>query len=128
MSHPSRVLIVDDDRDIRANLADILDDAGFCTVTASDGYSALEQMVPPENDQRFDLCLLDFKMPGMDGVELFEHLLKIDPQIRAIMLTAYAGEDGVQRAIDAGTWKVLRKPIDIRELLDSIKAAIADDG
>jgi CheY-like chemotaxis protein len=121
-----RILIVDDDQDILANLSDILTDLGYQTDTAPDGEAAIvkvEELCPDEDSCQYDLCLLDFKMPGMDGVELYEKILEHNPKLRAIMITAYAGDDGVQRAVDAGTWKVLRKPVDIKLLLGMISEA-----
>ena len=120
-----RILIVDDDPDIRANIADILEDLGYHTDTASDGTVALNKMCMQSGDPdcRYDLCLLDFKMPGMDGAELFERIHQKCPDVRAIMITAYAGDDGVQKAIDAGTWKVLKKPVDVESLIELIVEA-----
>ncbi len=123
-----RILIVDDDSDILANLSDILGEAGYRTETASGGYVALEKLSAverlrnssPEVDNDFDLCLLDFKMPGMDGAELLNRIHAKNPHLRAIMLTANAGDDGVQRAIQAGISRVLQKPVDIPSLLGLI--------
>lgn len=123
-----RILIVDDDEDILANLSDILDDLGYETDTANCGEDAMgivRQICPDEESCQFDLCLLDFKMPGIDGVELYQKITALNPKLRAIMITAYAGDDGVQRAIEAGTWKVLRKPVDIEQLLRTIREAVA---
>ena len=122
-----RILIVDDDVDNLANLSDILEERGYQTETAVNGACALEKLQhdSPDDYCKFDLCLLDFKMPGMDGVELYRNILSAHPGLRAIMITAFAGEDGVQRAEAAGTWKVLRKPVDIELLLGMISEAIA---
>ena len=122
-----RILIVDDDADNLANLSDILSEHGYQTETACDGQVALEKVANdhlPENSP-FDLCLLDFKMPGMDGAELLEKIHSTSPDLPAIMITAYAGDDGVQRAFAAGSWKVLSKPVDIQSLLTMIEQAIA---
>ena len=110
------ILIVDDDKDITSNLADILGDLGYLVATANDGQSALELV----HQNEFDIALLDFKMPDTDGASLYEQIRKAQPKLVAIMITAYAGSDGVERAKDAGTWKVLRKPVDIRDLVDLI--------
>jgi len=121
-----RILIVDDDRDTLVNLSDILTDMGYETDTAGTGEDAIdkvEEQRPSEKDCQYDVCLLDFKMPGMDGVELYKRILAHDPGIRAIMITAFAGEDGIRRAREAGTWKVLRKPVDIKVLLAMIREA-----
>ncbi len=122
-----RILIVDDDCDILANLSDILVDEGYDTVTAPDGETAIELVTKTCSDQgenSYDLCLLDFNMPGMDGVELFQRIQSYSPDLRAIMITAYAGDDGIERARLAGTWQVLKKPVEIRELLQMIRKAI----
>lgn len=116
------VLVVDDDVDISTNLCDILNDIGYRTDMAHDGESALHLL---ENDS-FDFALLDFKMPGMDGATLLGELRKLDPNLVAIMITAFAGNEGVQRAIDAGTWKVLPKPVDIPKLLQLLKQSMED--
>lgn len=119
-----RILIVDDDHDIRTNLSDILMDIGYETDTAACGQDAIAKIEScPVGDTLYDLCLLDFKMPGLDGVQLYEKILVRSPGLKAIMITAFAGEDGIQRAKDAGTWKVLKKPIDIPELLTIISDA-----
>lgn len=126
--HNARILIVDDDPDIRANISDILIELGYYTETAADADVAMKKIShvdPADNCCRFDLCLLDYKMPGMDGAELFEKINQMYPELRAIMITAYAGDEGVQRALDAGTWKVLRKPVDMPSLIGLIEEAVA---
>lgn len=126
---PFRILIVDDDEDIRVNLGDILTDRGFDIDTAADGEIALNKISTSNPSGKadelgqFDLCLLDFKMPGMSGAELFQKIRNRCPHIRAIMITAYAGDDGIQQAREAGTWKVLSKPVDVESLLQLIVQA-----
>ncbi len=123
-----RILIVDDDEDILKNLSDILGDIGYQTDTArcaEDAICKIKQFCTCQAQCQYDLCLLDFKMPGIDGVELYERILKLNPNLRAIMITAYAGDDGIQRAIEAGAWKVIRKPVNIDRLLGSIKEAVS---
>lgn len=124
MTDSYRILIVDDDLDILANLSDILSELGYDIITAASGQQALEKLDESDEGQRLDLCLLDFKMPGMDGVELLEKIHERRPDVPAIMVTAYAGEDGDRRAMEAGTWKVMRKPVDVRLLIGMIGQAI----
>ena len=126
-SNRFRILIVDDDLDSLASVSDILDDVGFDTYTASSGEQALTRYFEGSADSTppaFDLCVLDFKMPGMDGVQLYEEMRKLTPDMRAILLTAYAGDDGISRAKRAGTWKVLRKPVDVQLLLELIRTVL----
>ncbi len=126
MTDSYRILIVDDDLDILANLSDILSELGYEIITAASGQEALEKLSELDSSEsgRLDLCLLDFKMPGMDGVELLEKIHESRPEVPAIMVTAYAGEDGDRRAMEAGTWKVMRKPVDVRLLIGMIGQAI----
>ena len=113
------ILVVDDDKDITANVADILSDLGYDADVANDGESALELA----KSNRYDIALLDFKMPGMDGADLYRRIKASQPHVVAIMVTAYAGSNGVERAINAGTWKVLRKPVDIAQLMSLVDEA-----
>lgn len=114
--NPKLVLVVDDDVDICANIKDILDDLGYCTHVAYDGASALQLV----DSHQYDVAVLDFCMPGMDGAMLHDEIVKRQSQIAAIMVTAYAQGDGAQRARDSGIQQVLRKPVDLGELLPLI--------
>lgn len=116
------ILVVDDDRDIAINMSDVLTDLGYHIDIASDAESALRLV----EINAYDIALLDFKMPDMDGVALYEQIKELQPTVVGIMLTAYAGSDGLDRAIRAGTWQVLRKPIDFEKLLGLIQL-VADN-
>ena len=120
MTTEHSVLIIDDNEDIRMNIKDILDDLGYQTDTAEDGPTALGMI----RDRSYDVALVDFKMPGMDGATLYREIRKLRPEIVAIMITAYAGSTGAQDALDAGTWKVLRKPVDFPQLLSMINQVV----
>ncbi len=113
------ILVIDDDVDIATNVCDILHEFGYRVNMAHDGASALKLA----RGTTYDLALLDFKMPDMDGAELYEEIKAIQPSLVAIMITAYAGNDGVQRARNAGTRHVLRKPVDVSQLLSLIEKA-----
>ena len=123
---PPCILIVDDDADTLANLSDILSDKGFCVSSASDGEVALAKIAHgcPLLDRQFDLCLVDYKMPGMNGAELLEKIQQSEPGLRAIMITAYSGDQGARDAVDAGATTVLAKPVDIDHLLELIETAV----
>lgn len=111
------VLIVDDDTDICLNLKDILDDLGYRSEIANDGPAALRLL----SQQRYDIALLDFKMPLMDGASLYREVRERSPETLAIMITAHAGHEGMIRAPEAPTWKILRKPVDLAKLLSLIQ-------
>ncbi len=114
-----KILVVDDDVDICQNMCDILGEYGYHADMAHDGASALKLL----GAHRYDVALLDFRMPDTDGAALYEQIKQMQPSLVAIMVTAYAGSDGVQRAKDAGTWHVMRKPVDIGDLLGLIESA-----
>lgn len=122
MAEEKTVLIVDDDEDICCNVRDILEDLGYRADTAHDGPSALRLV----QEKSYDVALLDFKMPGMDGATLYKNIKRMRPETVAIMVTAYAGDDGIERARDAGTWRVLRKPVRMDELLQLVDKAAQD--
>ena len=111
------VLIVDDDIDTAINISDILVDFGYTTNKAHDGESALHLA----EQNQYDVILLDFKMPGMDGATLFRRIKKLQPYIVAIMISCFARSDDVERAIEAGVRQVMRKPVDVGQLLELIK-------
>lgn len=115
-----RILVVDDDRDTCANLQDILGDLGYSVDVAYDGPSALELV----QKTRYDVALLDLKMPGMDGVELYRRIKALRSGTVAMIVTAYAGSDTAQSAIEAGAWRILSKPVDFSSLLALVDEAL----
>lgn len=114
------ILVVDDDADICRNLADILGDLGHHVETAHDGASALELV----RSRRFDVALLDLKMPGMDGLQLYREIKRLRPSMVAIIVSAYATRETADEAREAGAWQVLAKPVDLSKLLPLIDEAI----
>ena len=87
--HPPSILVVDDEPDIRENLCDILTDLGYVVDTAGDGPSALHLV----REKHYDVALLDLRMPGMDGLELYRRIKKIRAGTVAMIVTAYAADE-----------------------------------
>lgn len=114
------VLVVDDEPDTCRNLADILTELGYSVETALDGAAALALV----QQRPFDVALLDFKMPGMDGVTLYREIKKVRPDLVAILVSAHASREIQQSARDAGTWKFLSKPVDPGHLLPLVEEAV----
>lgn len=114
-----RVLVVDDDPDIVANLCDILKDLGYHADAATSPCQAIQLVV--END--YDVALLDYKMPKLDGAALCEQIGQRRPAIVPIMITAYADADGIDRADKAGVWRVISKPVNLKDLIPLIERA-----
>ena len=94
-------------------LREFLTQEGYQVQAAADGPEALALL----RRQAFDLLLIDFRLAGMTGLELLQEAKKLDPEIEAIMMTAYATIAAAVAAIKAGTQDYLIKPIDLDELL-----------
>lgn len=120
MNKISSILVVDDEVDTCKNLSDILTDLGYAVDCAYDGPSALEMV----KRKAYDVALLDFKMPGMDGLTLYREIKKLRAGTVAIVVTAYAAGDTKAQALAAGAWQVLAKPVDFRKLLSLVDEAL----
>lgn len=116
----SSILVVDDDVDTCCNLSDILSDQGYHVDLAHDGSSALELV----RKKSYDVALLDFKMPGMDGLELYRRIKRLRAGTVAIIVTAYATASMADDAGAAGVWRVIPKPIDLPNLLRLIEQTL----
>ena len=115
-----RILIVDDEPDTCANLSDILTDLGYHVDTAHDGFAALELV----KKQPYDVALLDLRMPGMDGLELYRRMREVSAGTVAIVVTAYAGSDTAKSIRAAGAWQIVPKPVDTGNLLGLVGQAL----
>ena len=117
----SRILIVDDEADTCANLSDIFCDMGYHVDTANDGLEALQLI---ETNARYDVALLDLRMPGMDGLELYRKIKQKSAGTVALIVTAYASSPTAKSVIMAGARKLVSKPVDIGYLLRLIEEAV----
>ena len=116
-SRKTSVLVVDDLRSIRLTLGRILEDKGYNVVTAEDGYQAIEAV----GKTHFDIVFMDIKMPGINGVQTFREVKKIDPEAAVIMMTAFSVEDLVKEALEEGAYAIIYKPFDIDSLIALIE-------
>ena len=114
------ILVVDDDMDTCRNLSDILTDLGCRVDVAHDGLTALELV----QQNPYDVALLDYKMPGMDGLTLYREIKKLRAGTVAIVVTAYAGGRTAEEALAAGAWQVLPKPVDFPKLPHLVDEAL----
>jgi DNA-binding NtrC family response regulator len=116
----TNILVVDDLKGSRLTLGGILEDEGHNVVLAENGYQAIEaaKQIP------FDLIFMDIKMPGINGVQTFREVKKVNPQAAVIMMTAYSVEDLVREALEEGAYAVVYKPFDIEHVVSIIEAAL----
>jgi two-component system response regulator HydG len=108
-----RVLVADDEASARSGMASLLRDEGFEVVLAEDGPSALARF----EETGPDVLVTDLKMPGMDGIDLMRRVREIDPDVIAVLVTAYADVETAVRAMREGAEHYLTKPIQLDELL-----------
>lgn len=111
-----RALVVDDDRSMVQTLSDVLELKGWAVRPAYSGASAVQAAI----EEDFDVVLMDVKMPGIDGVDAFKAMKQLRPNIRVILMTAYAAPERLNEAQQAGVMRVLSKPVNIGELLDML--------
>ena len=121
-------LFVDDEVEFLQLMEKRLSRRGMTIVTAPDGQSALdivtEAMKQPET--MFQVVVMDVRMPGMDGFEVLRSVKKSNPQVQVIILTGHGGDAEEQTAYRMGAYNFLKKPMDIDELLNSIRVAYRD--
>jgi len=108
----AKVLVVEDDPDIRAILAVFLGDKGFNVKVADSGHRALELL----GEEPVDLILSDVRMPGMTGMELLRTVKERDPEIELVLMSAYSCVRDAVEAIQLGAADYVEKPIDFRRL------------
>jgi two-component system response regulator HydG len=116
----TNVLVVDDLKSIRLTLGGILEDEGYNVVLAEDGYKAIEAA----KRTPFDLVFMDIKMPGINGVQTFREIKKINPEAVVVMMTAYSVEGLVKQALVEGAYAVVYKPFDIDDIVSVIDSAL----
>jgi CheY-like chemotaxis protein len=104
---------VDDDAATCASLSDILTDLGYGVSVACDGHAALQLV----QQQPYGLALLDYRMPGMDGLELYRRIRQLRPSVVGVLVTACAANNVMDEARAVGVRNILPKPVDFDELL-----------
>jgi DNA-binding NtrC family response regulator len=114
-----QILLVDDNAAFIDSIKDVLEEEGYRVQIALNGEDAMAMVA----EKDFALVLMDIKMPGMNGVECFLKMKADNPRLRVILMTAYALTDLIQTACDNGVWAVLKKPLDMKTLMQTIAAA-----
>lgn len=108
-----KILVVEDGRSQRNMLMDFLVGEGYQVTEASNGERALEML----KNEYIDLVLLDYKMPGMDGMAVLNEVKGLNPEIDVILMTAYGTIETAVKAMKAGAADYITKPIELEELL-----------
>jgi len=119
-----RILIVDDDRSSCEILSKILALRGYRVDVAYDGYTALDLI----REQDYGLALIDYRMPGMDGVELYRRIRELRPELVGVFVTGFPTIDTIYPAIAVGVERVIAKPAGSGELLSVIEEFVGKPG
>ena len=113
MTKPLKILVLDDHIDVAASLGEILELDGHEVTLAHNGASA----VAAYDKSAFDLGLFDVKMPGMNGVDSFIEVRKRRPEATVVMMSGYADDGVIEKAMRNGARGILRKPFEVDELM-----------
>lgn len=119
-----RILLVDDDEDMRSLLADVLSDEGYEVIQAANGAEALVLL----HREAFAAILLDKRMPGLSGMDLLPGLRVICPQTPVIVITAFGDAHTAAEGAEKGAFGLLFKPFRMDELRAMLDHALARQG
>ena len=117
-----KVLLVDDEKDFLDVMAQRMEARGLEITTAESADQALSII----EKEHFDAIVMDFQMPGMDGMQALKAIKAKSPELQIILLTGYATVEKTVEAMKAGASDYLEKPVDIEVLTAKIKKAKAD--
>jgi two-component system nitrogen regulation response regulator NtrX len=113
----AKILVVDDDENIRKTIKTILEDEGYIVDIAATGNEAIEKT----EKTAFNLALLDIRLPDMEGVELLKRMKEAVPRTRKIMVTGYPSMQNAIAALNKNADAYLVKPVNVEKLLNTVK-------
>lgn len=122
-----KILIIDDEQNIRDILRLHLEQGGFNVLEAKDGEEAIEVMKEGANLVNVGLILCDIRMPKINGVEAIEYFLKENPSIPLLVLTGYPDSELAVSLIKKGVKDYLVKPVEKEKLLEKVNSVIGDE-
>ena len=117
----TKIILAEDDNDMRQFLAKALEKAGYEVVSYDNGLSAYERL----REEPFTLLLTDIVMPEMDGIELARRATELDPEIKVMFITGFAAVALHPDSRAPKDAKILSKPFHLRELVDQVERMLA---
>ncbi len=115
-----RVMIIEDDEEMRSLLRDFFEEEGFETDSVSTGVDALREL----SKDHFDLVITDIRMPGLTGLDILPTIRRLKPGTPIIAMTAYGSDDVRRRAFERGATTYLEKPIILSKLRRLIREVV----
>ncbi len=115
------ILVVDDDKDMCRIISSILKEEGYGVDKAYDGEQANRKV----KARGYNLMLLDYKLPDIDGINVLKEIRRIEPSLKVIMISAYGDPSIKSMAKKLGAYRFLDKPFDLNRLIKTVKGALA---
>ena len=117
MGETTRILIIDDDENIRKVLTTILEDEGYDVESVDTAKKAIERT----RRKFYNLALIDIRLPDMEGIELLTKMKNTTPKIRKLIITGYPTLQNAVEAVNRGADAYIMKPFDMEKVLEEIK-------
>ncbi|HVP92882.1 MAG TPA: response regulator [Acidobacteriota bacterium] len=117
MGETARILVIDDDENIRKVLVTILEDEGYIVESVDTGRKAIEKT----KRNFYNLALIDVRLPDMEGIELLTRMKDTTPKMRKIIITGYPTLQNAVEAVNKGADAYVLKPFDVEKVLTKIK-------
>ena len=117
----TKVLIIDDEKDLCFLFKKILTPEGYTVLTALNGYDGIKI----NQKSKPDIILLDLKMPGINGIETLRRIRKKDPDVIVIIITGYGDAETIRDAAELNVYEYMAKPFNNETVMKILKEAVA---
>lgn len=119
----NRILVVDDEPNIRRTLSAVLRSRGYEVVSASDGNEAVKLA----RETPYDIAIMDVRMPGLDGIQALQELIALDKNSRVVLMSGHGEDDEKNQALKSGATAFLEKPVSVDSLLELLRQLLDED-